>query len=153
MIENFGFLLYYNTGDYALELAQYFQVSGMKSLRLLVRKARQLRKVIFTLYLASRDPRVPLYVKVLMLLILAYALSPVDLIPDFIPVLGYIDDLIILPLGIYLVLKLIPEEVKIEYYEKAATKIPGNKLKWIGLAMVIFIWLLVAFWVIIVFWL
>ncbi len=125
----------------------------MKSLRLLVRKARQLRNVIFTLYLASRDPRVPLYVKVLILLILAYALSPVDLIPDFIPVLGYIDDLIILPLGIYLVLKLIPEEVKKEYHEKAATTLPGNKLKWIGLVLVIFIWLLVAFWVIAVFWL
>jgi uncharacterized membrane protein YkvA (DUF1232 family) len=104
------------------------------------------------LYLASRDPRVPVYVKILMLLIIAYALSPVDLIPDFIPIAGYIDDLIILPLGIYLVFKLIPEEVKTEYREKAGTHIPGSRLKWVGLAMIIIIWLLVVFWIIAVFW-
>ena len=68
----------------------------MRSIGVFVLKARQLRNVIYTLYLASKDPRVPLYVKILMLLIVAYALSPVDNIPDFIPILGYIDDLIIL---------------------------------------------------------
>jgi uncharacterized membrane protein YkvA (DUF1232 family) len=107
----------------------------------------------YILYLSSRDPRVPLYVKILLLAIIAYALSPVDIIPEFYPLLGYIDDLIILPLGIYLVFKLIPEEVKAEYREKARTRLPGNKLKWVGLAMIIIVWLLITFWVIAVFWL
>jgi uncharacterized membrane protein YkvA (DUF1232 family) len=125
----------------------------MKSLGVFILKARRLRHTIYVLYLASRDPRVPLYVKILMFLIIAYALSPVDLVPDFIPLLGYIDDLIILPLGIYLVFRLIPDEIKAEYREKAVTKLPGSNLKWLGLAMIIVIWLLIALWIIAVFWL
>ncbi len=125
----------------------------MKSLRVFTRKARQLSNMLYILYLASKDPRVPLYVKILMLLIIAYALSPVDIVPDFIPILGYIDDLIILPLGIYLVFKLIPDEVKAEYREKSGTQLPGSNLKWVGLGIIIFIWILVAFWIIAVFWL
>jgi len=118
-----------------------------------VTKTRQLRRAMYVLYLASKDPRVPLYVKILILLIIAYALSPVDLIPDFIPLLGYIDDLVILPLGIYLAFKLIPEEVKSEYREKAEVHLPGSNLKWAGLAMIIVVWLLIAFWIVAVFWL
>ena len=125
----------------------------MRSIGAFVLKARKLRSTIYMLYLASRDPRVPVYVKILMLLIIAYALSPVDIVPDVIPIAGYIDDLIILPLGIYLVFKLIPEEVKEEYREKAGTHIPGSRLKWVGLAMIINIWLLIVFWIIVVFWL
>ena len=125
----------------------------MNTISTFVLKARKLRNSIYILYLAGRDPRVPLYVKILMLLIIAYALSPIDIVPDVIPIAGYLDDLIILPLGIYLVYKLIPEEVKAEYQEKAGTRIPGSRLKWIGLAMVIVIWLLIAFWIIAVFWL
>ena len=128
-------------------------IEVMRSIGVFVVKTRQLRNAIYILYLASRDPRVPLYVKILMLLIIAYALSPVDIIPDFIPLLGYIDDLIILPLGIYLVYKLIPEEVKAEYRSKAGTELPGSNLKWLGLAMIILVWLLVAFWIVAVFWL
>ena len=125
----------------------------MNTIGALVLKARKLRNSIYMLYLASRDPRVPLYVKILMLLIIAYALSPIDIIPDVIPIAGYLDDLIILPLGIYLVFRLIPEEVKAEYQEKAGTHIPGSRLKWVGLAMIVVIWLLIAFWIIAVFWL
>lgn len=125
----------------------------MRSISILAIKARKLKDTIYILYLASRDHRVPLYVKILILLIIAYALSPVDLIPDFIPFLGYVDDLIILPLGIYLVLKLIPEEVKAEYREKAGVQLPGRNLKWIGLTMILLIWLLIVFWIVAVFWL
>ncbi|HEY94686.1 MAG TPA: DUF1232 domain-containing protein [Dehalococcoidia bacterium] len=125
----------------------------MKSVGAFVLKTRQLKNLIYTLYLASKDPRIPLYVKILMLLIIAYALSPVDLVPDFVPLLGYIDDIIILPLGIYLVFKLIPEEIKAEYREKAESQVPGSNLKWVGLAMIILVWLLIAFWIIAVFWL
>jgi uncharacterized membrane protein YkvA (DUF1232 family) len=70
-----------------------------------------LRKEIKALNLARRDPRVPRRAKILAALVVAYALSPIDLIPDFIPVLGYLDDLILLPLGILLVLRMIPAEI------------------------------------------
>jgi len=77
--------------------------------------ARALRRDAHALRLASRDPRVPWTVKLLAIVVAGYALSPIDLIPDFIPVLGYLDDLIIVPLGIWLVIKLIPEDVMREY--------------------------------------
>src|SRR5512146_897709 len=74
-------------------------------------RARALKTETHALYLAARDPRTPWYAKGLVLLIVAYALSPIDLIPDFVPVLGYLDDLIIIPGGIVLALKLIPPQV------------------------------------------
>jgi uncharacterized membrane protein YkvA (DUF1232 family) len=77
--------------------------------------ARALRRDAHAILLASRDPRVPWAVKLLALAVAGYALSPIDLIPDFIPVLGYLDDLIIVPLGIWLVIALIPDDVMDEY--------------------------------------
>jgi uncharacterized membrane protein YkvA (DUF1232 family) len=77
--------------------------------------ARALRRDAHALYLASRDPRVPWTVKLLAIAVAGYALSPIDLIPDFIPVLGVLDDLIIVPLGIWLAIALIPEDVMREY--------------------------------------
>src|SRR6202140_5109146 len=73
--------------------------------------ARSIRRDVHALSLASRDPRVPWYAKALALIVAGYALSPIDLIPDFIPVLGYLDDLVIVPLGILTVLRLIPPEI------------------------------------------
>lgn len=73
--------------------------------------ARKLKKQTLVVYFAARDPRTPWLVRVLAFAIAAYALSPIDLIPDFIPVLGYMDDLIVVPLGLMLVLRLIPCEV------------------------------------------
>src|SRR5690349_22905071 len=77
--------------------------------------ARTIRRDAHALYLASRDPRVPWYAKALAVAVAAYALSPIDLIPDFIPVLGYLDDLIIVPLGIALVVRLIPPDVMAQH--------------------------------------
>jgi len=77
--------------------------------------ARRLNRDGHAIYLASRDPRVPWYAKFLAIAVAAYALSPIDLIPDFIPVFGYLDDLIIVPLGIWLVVSLIPEEIMVEH--------------------------------------
>ncbi|MGZ8520314.1 MAG: YkvA family protein [Candidatus Binatia bacterium] len=74
-------------------------------------QARALKRETHALYLAGRDPRTPWPAKVVIALVVAYALSPIDLIPDFIPVLGYLDDILLLPLGIYLALKLIPAAV------------------------------------------
>lgn len=73
--------------------------------------AQQIKRDVLTVYFAARDSRTPLLVRLLALVVAAYALSPIDLIPDFIPVLGYLDDLILLPLGILLVIKFTPAEV------------------------------------------
>ena len=77
--------------------------------------ARLIKRDAHALYLAARDPRVPWYAKAVALAVAAYALSPIDLIPDFIPVVGYLDDLIIVPLGIALVVKMIPPEIMAEH--------------------------------------
>jgi len=77
--------------------------------------ARVVRRDVHALYLAGRDPRVPWYAKALALCVAGYALSPIDLIPDFVPVLGYLDDVILVPLGILLVVRLIPPEIMAEH--------------------------------------
>lgn len=82
--------------------------------------AQRLHRDSLTVYFAARDPRTPLPVRLLALAVAAYALSPIDLIPDFIPVLGYLDDLLLLPLGILLVIHLTPVEVIASSREKAA---------------------------------
>src|SRR5258708_30934394 len=81
--------------------------------------AHSLRQEVHAIYLAARDPRVPWYAKALAMAVAAYALSPIDLIPDFIPVVGYLDDLVIVPLGIWLVVSLIPDKVMAECRAKA----------------------------------
>ena len=81
--------------------------------------ARRLNRDGHAVYLASRDPRVPWYVKALAIAVAAYALSPIDLIPDFIPIVGYLDDLVIVPLGVWLVVSLIPAEIMAECRAKA----------------------------------
>jgi uncharacterized membrane protein YkvA (DUF1232 family) len=85
------------------------------------RRIQRLKIETYALYLAYRDPRTPWYAKAFACLVVAYALSPIDLIPDFIPVLGYLDDLLLLPIGIYFALKLIPGEVMDECRARAAT--------------------------------
>ncbi|MBO9463473.1 MULTISPECIES: YkvA family protein [Stappiaceae] len=82
--------------------------------------ARIIKRDVAALCSASRDPRVPWYAKALAIVVAGYALSPIDLIPDFIPVLGYLDDVVLLPLGIYFVIKLIPPEIMAEHRELAA---------------------------------
>ncbi len=92
---------------------------NIQMIKRLKEKARRLKLEARTLRLASKDPRVPWYVKVLVVCLIAYLISPVDLIPDFIPVLGYLDDLILVPLGFALAVKLIPRAVWLEYRQKA----------------------------------
>jgi uncharacterized membrane protein YkvA (DUF1232 family) len=82
-------------------------------------RVKALKRETFTLYLAYRHPRVPWYAKLLALIVVAYALSPIDLIPDFIPVLGYLDDLVLIPLGLMLVVRLIPSDVLAECRQKS----------------------------------
>jgi uncharacterized membrane protein YkvA (DUF1232 family) len=94
-----------------------------------------------TLYLAARDPRTPWYAKAMIACIVAYALSPIDLIPDFIPVLGYLDDLLLLPSGIYLALKLIPAEVLIDARCRAAKTSSYLPKSWSAALIIIILWL------------
>ena len=108
-------------------------------------KARQLKTDIYALSLAYKDPRVPLHAKIFVAVVVAYALSPIDLIPDFIPILGYIDDLIIIPVGIYLSLKMIPREVLLECRKKAQSAPIDNKTKWIAALGIVLMWLLAAY--------
>jgi uncharacterized membrane protein YkvA (DUF1232 family) len=82
--------------------------------------ARLVKRDIHALYLCSRDPRVPWHAKALAIFVAAYAVSPIDLIPDFVPVLGYLDDVILVPVGIWLVVRLIPAHVMAEHRELAA---------------------------------
>ena len=104
--------------------------------------ARRLKKETYAVYLASTDQRVPRYARILAGLTVAYAFSPIDLIPDFIPVLGYLDDLIIVPLGIWLVLKMIPPQVLAECREKAAAEIErGKPINRAAAAVIIAIWI------------
>ncbi len=106
--------------------------------------ARAVRRDTFALYLACRDPRVPWYAKVLAGAILAYALSPIDLIPDFIPVLGYLDDLIIIPGGLVLVRRMIPAAVLAEHRETAAQPLNSRAPTSVaGAVVVVAIWVLV----------
>jgi len=82
--------------------------------------ARLVKRDVHALYLVARDPRVPWYAKALAVMVAGYALSPIDLIPDFVPVLGYLDDVIIVPLGVWLVIKLIPPQIMAEHRELAS---------------------------------
>jgi uncharacterized membrane protein YkvA (DUF1232 family) len=82
--------------------------------------ARGIKRDVHAVWLASRDPRVPWHAKALAIVVAGYALSPIDLIPDFIPVLGYLDDVILLPLGILFVIRLIPPEIMAESRNRAA---------------------------------
>ncbi len=108
----------------------------------LLRQARHwahaVKRDVHAIYLAARDPRVPWYAKALGLCVAGYALSPVDLIPDFIPVLGYVDDLIIVPLGILAVVSLIPAEIMAEHraLAAAARDRPVSHTAGIAIAMV-----------------
>lgn len=96
---------------------------------------------MYTFYLAYRDPRVPWYAKAFILVIVGYALSPIDLIPDFIPVLGYLDDLIIIPAGITLALKMIPPEVLEECRQKARSEPLTKREQQIAAVIIVAIWL------------
>jgi len=108
-------------------------------------KARALRRETYAVYLACRDPRVPWYGRLLAACIVGYAFSPIDLIPDFVPVLGYLDDLILIPLGIALLLKIIPSEVIAECRERAAVAMAGGKpTNWIAAGIIVAIWILLA---------
>jgi uncharacterized membrane protein YkvA (DUF1232 family) len=108
-------------------------------------KARRLKQEIFALYLAYRDPRVPLHAKIFAACVVGYAFSPIDLIPDPIPILGYLDDLVLIPIGISLAIKMIPAEVMVESRVKACQMIDqGKPVSWVAAGVIAAIWLCLA---------
>ena len=109
-------------------------------------KAGKLKRDIPAVFLAMKHPKTPWYARILAGIIIWYALSPVDLIPDFVPVLGYLDDLVILPLLIILLLRLIPREVFEECRQEAEDLwANGKPKKWYYAIPIIVIWLLIVF--------
>ena len=103
--------------------------------------ARWLKRDVVALYIAAHDPRTPWYAKGIALVVAAYALSPIDLIPDFIPVLGYLDDLLLLPIGILIVVHLIPSHLMIEFRQAAESK-PRPSSHWSVVAIIVAVWIL-----------
>jgi uncharacterized membrane protein YkvA (DUF1232 family) len=107
--------------------------------------ARHLKAETFGLYLAARDPRTPWYAKLLAVGIVAYAVSPIDLIPDFVPVLGYLDDLILIPAGIALAIRLVPDSVLADCRAQAHEIFENEKpVSWVAGAVIVVIWLALA---------
>lgn len=108
-------------------------------------KAKLLKGEVFALYYAYKDPRVPWYAKIFIIIVVGYAFSPIDLIPDFIPILGYLDDFILIPLGVSIALKMIPAPVMEDARRKAAeTKV---KIKnWVAAVIIIALWLALILW-------
>lgn len=105
--------------------------------------ARGIKRDVVAVYHAARDPRTPWAARLLALLVAAYALSPIDLIPDFIPVLGYLDDLLLVPLGLLLVIRLLPAEVLADARRRAALTLARPR-SWAGAVAILVLWLAAA---------
>jgi uncharacterized membrane protein YkvA (DUF1232 family) len=107
--------------------------------------AQVLKRDTYALYLAARDPRTPWYARALAALVVAYALSPIDLIPDFVPILGYLDDLVLIPLGLALLVRLVPDEVMADARERANIALSVDRPRsYAAAAVIVLIWLAVA---------
>ena len=121
----------------------------MKWVTTLKDKAHSLKREVTALGLAVQDPRTPWYARVLALAVLAYAFSPIDLVPDFIPLLGYLDDLILVPAGIALVIRLIPPVV-MDDARQHSDRLPAAKpwLRYLAAAIILLIWLAILAWAI-----
>src|SRR6476659_5519040 len=107
--------------------------------------ARQLKVEVYAMYLAYRDPRVPWYARVFAACVVAYAFSPIDLIPDPIPVLGYLDDLVLVPLGVVVARRMIPPEVLAECREMAQSRLAeGKPVNWVAAGVIVAVWVVLA---------
>lgn len=108
-------------------------------------RAQRMKRDTLALYLASRDPRVPWYAKAMAMTTAAYAFSPIDLIPDFIPVLGYLDELLILPMFIWLAIRLVPPDLMAGHRIEADRRLSGTRPRSItGAVVIVLVWLSVA---------
>jgi len=119
-------------------------MSSISMLNQLKARARALKNEAFAVYLAAKDPRTPWYAKALIFFVAAHTLSPIDLIPDFIPILGYLDDLIITPGGLWLAVRMIPPEVLEEARATVATQGVDGRVGYVGMAIIISVWIIAA---------
>jgi uncharacterized membrane protein YkvA (DUF1232 family) len=116
------------------------------------KELKKIKEDIFVIAEAYKHPETPFYIKVFAMIVVAYAFSPIDLIPDFIPIIGYLDDLILVPLGIAILLKLIPDHVIQDSREKVAAAGKIKKKNWIAGTVIILLWVLFLFgWLIFLF--
>ena len=104
-------------------------------------RARALKNEAFAVYLAAKDPRTPCYARALIYFVVAHTFSPIDLIPDFIPVLGYLDDIIITPGGLWLAVRMIPPEVLAEARGKVATSGLERNVGYVGAGIIVMVWI------------
>jgi uncharacterized membrane protein YkvA (DUF1232 family) len=110
--------------------------------------AKQLKRKVFILYFACKDTRTPWYAKGFAVCVVAYAFSPIDLIPDFIPIFGYLDDVILIPLGVAFALKMIPKSVIQECTLKAEKRMKNGKPKnWLVGSLIILVWIIAFLWI------
>jgi uncharacterized membrane protein YkvA (DUF1232 family) len=118
------------------------RVGAREALR---RRAKRIRTELFAVYLACKDPRTPWYTKAVVACVVGYAFSPIDLIPDFVPVIGYLDDLVLIPLGLALAAKTIPRAVLAECRRQAADAMSRPRpTNWAAAGVVIALWLCLA---------
>ena len=111
----------------------------------LKQRSKQLKIEIYAIYLAYKDPRVPWYARIFAACVVGYAFSPIDLIPDPIPILGYLDDLILIPLGVVLILKMVPPEVLAECRENAQVIMrQGKPVNRIAAFVILTVWVILA---------
>jgi len=103
-------------------------------------KAKELKSNVLALHLASRHPDTPIFAKILTAVIVAYALSPIDLIPDFIPILGLLDDILLLPLGIYIAIRMIPDDV-LQQCKERAVQMEDKPKSYIAAVVIVIVWL------------
>jgi uncharacterized membrane protein YkvA (DUF1232 family) len=109
------------------------------------RRVKELKVEVYAIYLAYKDPRVPWYARIFTACVVGYAFSPIDLIPDPIPVLGYLDDLVLVPLGIMLAIKLIPPDVLVDCRVQAREVMKqGKPVNRLAAAIIIIIWIILA---------
>ncbi len=120
-------------------VTHFLLLSGVMKFSALKAQAQQLKQHTLTVYFAARDPRMPLLVRALAVLVAAYALSPIDLIPDFIPIIGYLDDLLLVPLGLALVVRLTPPAV-MESARLQAQQSAKKPVSYSAAAFIIFVW-------------
>ncbi|MEJ2665366.1 MAG: YkvA family protein [Spirochaetia bacterium] len=109
------------------------------------RRASNVKNDVYALYLAYKHPNTPWYAKLCCIIIVGYAFSPIDLIPDFIPVLGYLDDIILIPLGIMLAVKLVPKKVLAECRARAKKEKNITRKNWVAGSIIIAVWITVLF--------
>lgn len=114
----------------------------------MIQWAKQLKRDLIAIYIAMKNPKTPWYARAMALIVVGYAFSPIDLIPDFIPILGYLDDALLLPIGIAITIRLIPPDILAEARKEAAEMPPVTGHHRVVTLVIVFLWLLLILWLV-----